>query len=194
MGGHELIPVDVRVVAATNKDLQEEIAAGRFREDLYFRLAVVLIRVPPLRERPQDIPALCERFLSQKAEGGGASGRSISADGLAELSGYGWPGNVRELKNLMERVSVLSDEPVISGPTVRQLLGAPERSAGAKSLIPEEYRELKLLEAKERFERNYLVQKLRESDYTITRAAQAAGIYPSALHAKIKKYGIGNGE
>ena len=94
----------------------------------------------------------------------------------------------------MERVSVLSDETEICEATVRRLLGAADRTLPEPGLVPEDYRKLKLLDAKEKFERNYLVQKLRESDYTITRAAQAAGIYPSALHAKMKKYGIESGE
>jgi two-component system, NtrC family, nitrogen regulation response regulator NtrX len=191
VGGEEYLSADVRVVAATNKDLKAEIAADRFREDLYFRLAVVLINIPPLRERREDIPALCERFLGQKT---GGVKRRISPEGLEVLAAHDWPGNIRELKNLMERVTVLSTEPEISGATVRELLGASRQSAAEKSLIPEEYRMLKLAEAKERFERNYLVQKLRECDYTITHAAEASGIYPSALHAKIKKYGIESGE
>jgi two-component system nitrogen regulation response regulator NtrX len=190
VGGEESLTADVRVVAATNKDLKEEIAAGRFREDLYFRLAVVPISLPPLRERRQDIPALCERFLGQKD---GAK-RRISPDGLELLAAYEWPGNIRELKNFMERIAVFSTEEEVSGATVKKLLGAPARASVEKALVPEEYRTLKLAEAKEKFERNYLVQKLRECDYTITRAAEASGIYPSALHAKIKKYGIESGE
>ncbi len=193
IGGQESLTVDVRVMAATNKDLEAEIAAGRFREDLYFRLAVVLVRVPPLRDRREDIPELCRFFLAQKP-GGNGQGRELSAGALRFLSGHDWPGNIRELRNLMERVSVLSDETEISETTVCRLLGSGERATTGPCLVPEEYSGLKLLEAKERFERNYLVQKLRESEYTITKAAQAAGIYPSALHAKMKKYGIESGE
>ena len=193
VGGEESLSSDVRVVAATNKDLEKEIEAGRFREDLYFRIAVVLVRLPPLRERKDDIPALCRHFLRPKPEAKGEA-RQISPEGLAILAEYAWPGNIRELKNLMERVSVLSDETLISADTIWRLLGCEDRGTQEKSLVAEEYRTLKLSEAKELFERNYLVQKLRESEYTITKAAQAAGIYPSALHAKIKKYGIESGE
>ncbi len=191
IGGQESLSADVRVIAATNKDLDSEISGGRFREDLYFRLAVVLVRVPPLRDRREDIPGLCRFFLTQRS---GGDGRNLSEDALRFLSGHDWPGNVRELRNLMERVSVLSDEPEVSEATVRRLIGAGERAPADPCLVPGEYAGLKLLEAREKFERNYLVQKLRESDYTITKAAQAAGIYPSALHAKMKKYGIESGE
>jgi len=193
VGGEESLSSDIRIMAATNKDLQKEIEAGRFREDLYFRLAVVLVRLPPLRERKEDIPALCRCFLTPKS-GTKDLARVISPEGLQILAEHEWPGNIRELKNLMERVSVLSDETEISANTVQRLLGREGRDSLQEALIPEEYRTLKLLEAKERFERNYLVQKLRESGYTITKAAQAAGMYPSALHAKIKKYGIESGE
>ncbi|HOX11765.1 MAG TPA: sigma-54 dependent transcriptional regulator [Spirochaetia bacterium] len=193
IGGQESLSADVRVIAATNKDLDAQIAAGRFREDLYFRLAVVLVRVPPLRSRREDIPGLCRFFLSQKS-GGNGQARELSAGALRFLSGHDWPGNIRELRNLMERVSVLSDEAEISEATVSRLLGSGERVTAGPCLVPGEYSGLKLLAAKELFERNYLVQKLRESEYTITKAAQAAGIYPSALHAKMKKYGIESGE
>jgi len=193
VGGEEPLQADVRIMAATNKDLEAEIAAGRFREDLFFRLAVILVRVPALRDRREDVPELCRRFLAQRP-GGNGEGRELSAAALGFLSGHDWPGNVRELRNLMERVSVLSDEKEISELTVRRLLGAGERALPDPGLVPEEYGVLKLLEAKERFERKYLVQKLRESEYTVTKAAQAAGIYPSALHAKMKKYGIESGE
>ncbi len=192
VGGEESLDADVRVMAATNKDLEKEIEAGRFREDLYFRLAVVLVRLPPLRERKEDIPALCRRFLAPKG-GSRDAERSVSPDGLRFLAEQEWPGNIRELKNLMERVSVLSDEREITEATVRKYLGNG-RGAPEAALVPEEYRSLRLLEAKERFERNYLVQKLRESGYTISKAAEAARVTPGALHAKMRKYGIESGE
>ncbi|HSV56641.1 MAG TPA: sigma-54 dependent transcriptional regulator [Magnetospirillaceae bacterium] len=193
VGGDESLEADVRVMAATNKDLGAQIAAGCFREDLYFRLAVLTIRMPSLQDRPKDIPILCQRFLEGRPGAAGAV-RTLSEEALFILSEHDWPGNVRELLNLMERITILSDEPIISGATVRRLLGASDRPRAAISLLPEEYRNLMLAEAKERFERNYLVQKLRECGYTITKTAQAAGIYPSALHAKMKKYRIKSGE
>jgi len=189
LGGERTISVDVRVIAATNKDVRAEITAGRFREDLYFRLAVVPIRMPSLRERLEDIPELCRHFL-EKAAVGGAPSREISSEGLELLMSLPWPGNVRELANFLERLAVMSDERLVSADTVRRILGegaAPK----AEPLVPERYGSVPLAEAKELFERDYLVQKLGECDYNVARAAEAAGIHPSGLHAKIKKLGIG---
>jgi len=189
LGGERTIAVDVRVIAATNKDVRAEVAAGRFREDLYFRLAVVPIRMPALRERPEDIPELCAHFL-ERAAAAGAPSREISGEGLALLAEQPWPGNVRELANFLERLSVMSDERLVSAETVRRVLGegAPPKP---ESLVPPRYGALTLPEAKELFERDYLVQKLRECDYNVAKAAEAAGIHPSGLHAKIKRLEIG---
>jgi two-component system, NtrC family, nitrogen regulation response regulator NtrX len=188
LGGEKTISVDVRVIAATNKDIRGEIAAGRFREDLFFRLAVVPIRMPPLRERREDIPELCRHFLA-KAAAAGAPEREISPEGLALLSARSWPGNVRELANFVERLAVMSDERLVSAQTVARILGnsGPSRP---EPLIASRYGNLGLAEAKELFERDYLVQKLKECDYNVVKAADASGIHPSGLHAKIKKFGI----
>jgi two-component system nitrogen regulation response regulator NtrX len=188
LGGEKTISVDVRVIAATNKDIREEIAAGRFREDLFFRLAVVPIRMPPLRERREDVPELCRHFLA-KAAAAGAPEREISAEGLALLSARSWPGNVRELANFVERLAVMSDERLVSTDTVSRILGegAPAKS---EPLVAPRYGKRGLAEAKELFERDYLVQKLKECDYNVAKAAEASGIHPSGLHAKIKKFGI----
>jgi two-component system nitrogen regulation response regulator NtrX len=188
LGGEKTIAVDVRVIAATNKDIREEIAAGRFREDLFFRLAVVPIRMPPLRERREDIPELCGHFLA-KAAAAGAPEREISAEALELLAARPWPGNVRELANFVERLAVMSDERLVSAETVARILdeGAP---AKPEPLVARRYGDLALAEAKELFERDYLVQKLKECDYNVARAAEASGIHPSGLHAKIKKFGI----
>jgi two-component system, NtrC family, nitrogen regulation response regulator NtrX len=188
LGGEKTISVDVRVIAATNKDIRAEIATGRFREDLYFRLAVVPIRMPALRERPGDVPELCRHFLA-KAAAAGAPEREISAGGLELLSARAWPGNVRELANFIERLAVMSDERLVSPETVSRVLfeGAKERS---EPLVARRYGSLAFAEARELFERDYLVQKLRECDYNVAKAADASGIHPSGLHAKIKKFGI----
>ncbi len=188
LGGEKTISVDVRVIAATNKDIKAEIAAGRFREDLYFRLAVVPIHMPSLRERREDVPELCRHFLS-KAASAGAPERQISPEGLALLCSRNWPGNVRELANFIERLAVMSDERLVSAETVLRVLGegSPEK---AEPLVAQRYGTLGLAEARELFERDYLVQKLRECDYNVARAADASGIHPSGLHAKIKKLGI----
>jgi two-component system, NtrC family, nitrogen regulation response regulator NtrX len=188
LGGEKTISVDVRVIAATNKDIRAEIAAGRFREDLYFRLAVVPIHMPSLRDRREDVPELCRHFLA-KAAAAGAPEREISAEGLALLSSRAWPGNVRELANFVERLAVMSDERLVSAETVAKVLGGGARER-PEPLVPHRYGALALAEARELFERDYLVQKLRECDYNVARAADASGIHPSGLHAKIKKYGI----
>jgi two-component system nitrogen regulation response regulator NtrX len=188
LGGEKTVSVDVRVIAATNKDIRAEIAAGRFREDLYFRLAVVPIRMPSLRERPEDIPELCRHFLAKAAQAG-APEREISSAGLELLSSKLWPGNVRELANFIERLAVMSDERLVSEMTIAMVLGEGEPPK-PESLVAERYSVLTLAEARELFEQDYLVQKLRECDYNVVRAADASGIHPSGLHAKIKKFGI----
>jgi len=188
LGGERTISVDVRVIAATNKDIRAEIAAGRFREDLFFRLAVVPIRMPPLRERREDIPALCRHFLS-RAAAAGAPEREISDEGLAILAGRSWPGNVRELANFVERLAVMSDERLVSASTVSRVLGEGAPARPEPTVAPR-YGGLPLAEARELFERDYLVQKLKECDYNVVKAAEASGIHPSGLHAKIKKFGI----
>ena len=192
VGGEETIEADVRVIAATNKDLRAEIAAGRFREDLFFRLAVVPIALPPLRERPGDAVELAVRFLEAQAAAGEAP-RSFSPEAARLIADHPWPGNIRELRNFVERLDVLSDEREIGAETVARLLGARPPRAD-RPLVPEEYLGLGLAAAKERFERNYLVQKLRDNGYTVAKAAEAIGVYPSNLHAKIRKYGIGTNE
>jgi len=189
LGGEKTISVDVRVIAATNKDIRAEIEAGRFREDLYFRLAVVPIRMPALRERLEDLPELCRHFLG-RAAASGAPEREISPEAVAVLQARSWPGNVRELANFLERVAVMSDERVVTPETVARVLGGTERPTG-EPLVGKRYRDLELAEAKELFERDYLAQKLRECDYNVARAAAAAGIHPSGFHAKVKKFGIG---
>ena len=192
LGGEQTIEVDVRVVAATNKDLRQEIAAGRFREDLFFRLNVIPLRMPALRERPDDIPALARFFLERLS---GGSSRRLSDGAIAALSAYGWPGNVRELKNFMERVSVMSDEDVISAETIAHFIG---RSDGKEEEpLPDRLdslSDLRLTEAREAFERGYLLHNLRKNGYNIAKTAETIGVYPSNLHAKMKKFGIEAGE
>jgi two-component system nitrogen regulation response regulator NtrX len=192
LGGEKTVSVDVRVIAATNKDIRAEIAAGRFREDLYFRLAVVPIHMPALRERQEDVPDLCRFFLA-KAASAGAPEREISADGLDLLSSRPWPGNVRELANFIERLAVMSDERLVSAATVSRVLSEGTREK-PEPLVARRYGELPLAQAKELFERDYLAQRLRECDYNVSRAADASGIHSSGLHAKIKKFRIEQGK
>jgi len=192
LGGEHTIEVDVRVVAATNKDLRQEIQAGRFREDLFFRLNVIPLRMPSLRERREDIARLAEFFLGRLV--GGAE-RRLSKGAVEALTTHDWPGNVRELKNFMERISVMSDEEEISAETVEHFLAradgkAPEIMKDRLDILSE----LRLSEAREAFERGYLVHNLRKHGYNIARTAETIGVYPSNLHAKIKKFGIEAGE
>jgi two-component system, NtrC family, nitrogen regulation response regulator NtrX len=193
VGSEESISVDVRIVAATNKDLREEIKAGRFREDLFFRLAVIPIHLPPLRERPEDLPALADFFLGQSSAANRAEAKKFSPEALEALSGYSWPGNIRELKNVIERISVMSDEELISAETVNHFISRrPAEESGGKGAPAgqEAYQGMKLGDAKDLFEKTFICQKLKESGYNISRAAEGLGIYPSNLHAKLKKYGI----
>ncbi len=193
VGSEESISVDVRVIAATNKDLRAEIEAGRFREDLYFRLNVIPIRMPPLRERKEDVALLVEAFVEGLGPSAGTS-KSFSAEALAALAEHPWPGNVRELKNIVERVCVMSDESPVSRETVEHFLSRPGIGkppiAGDGQEIPGTFAILKLGDAKDAFEKNFIEQKLRECGYNISRTAEALGVYPSNLHAKLKKYGI----
>ncbi len=188
LGGEETVEVDVRIIAATNKDLRQEIAAGRFREDLFFRLNVIPLHIPPLRDRRDDIGPLAEGFLERLSVG---RPRRLAPEAVKLMAGHDWPGNVRELKNFVERVSVMSDEIVISAETVGHFLRAPlEGNQAAAPDRLDELHELRLNDARAAFERGYLVHNLRKNGYTIAKTAEAIGIYPSNLHAKIKKFGI----
>ncbi len=192
LGGESTIEVDVRVVAATNKDLRQEIQAGRFREDLFFRLNVIPLRMPALRERPEDIARLAEFFLGRLV---GGDHRRLSKSAIDALTTHDWPGNVRELKNFIERISVMSDEEEISADTVEHFLAradgkSPEIIKDRLDILSE----LRLSEAREAFERGYLLHNLQKHGYNIARTAETIGVYPSNLHAKIKKFGIEAGE
>jgi two-component system nitrogen regulation response regulator NtrX len=197
LGGEKTIETDVRIVAATNQDLESACEAGRFRRDLYFRLNVIPIRIPPLRERPEDIPLLLCYFLKNL----GAEPVALEADALEFLSSYDWPGNVRELKNLAERIAVMHRGGGIGGGALRDLLlknggvsGAMsgQGRAGGKnaSFISNEVMDRAFIEAKEFFEKRYLEFHLSKNGGIISRTAEAIGIYPSNLHAKLRKYNI----
>jgi two-component system nitrogen regulation response regulator NtrX len=184
VGGSKRIEVDVRIVAATNKDLEEEIKSNRFRQDLYFRLNVVPITIPPLRERQEDLPLLTAFFSRQFAESYGRAPLIFPEETMRLLQAHPWPGNVRELKNLVERLFIVcgskevqpEDLPVeFSGlPTPEPLLRAFES----------------LREAKEHFEKNYLEFMLQRHGYNVTRTAEALQIERSHLHKKIKRFGL----
>ena len=187
IGGTEQISVDVRVVAATNKEILQEIETGRFREDLYFRLNVVPINVPALKDRIDDIPLLVEHFMSVfKPEN--SPGRTISPEAMEEMISYSWPGNIRELKNFIERINIMTDGEIISLEAVKKFMG--EKKVIRRSPLLEKFGEMKLNEAKDQFEIEILQDRLERNGFNIAKTAQDLGIYPSNLHSKIKKYGL----
>ncbi|MEO8139297.1 MAG: sigma-54 dependent transcriptional regulator [Gemmatimonadota bacterium] len=185
IGGTKAIQVDVRVIAATNRDLAEEIAAGRFREDLFYRLNVVPIAVPPLRDRREDIPALVAYFARQLAAGAGAAGKRFDASAVERLQRRSWPGNIRELRNAVERLLILAPGKVIGGAEVRLLLA----DSGAAEAEPVKAPSLEdsLGEFKEGSEKNFLRAKLREFNWNITETALALNVSRSALHKRMKR-------
>ncbi|MBI3392077.1 MAG: sigma-54-dependent Fis family transcriptional regulator [Nitrospirae bacterium] len=185
VGGTQTIRVDVRVIAASNKDLQAEIAAGRFRDDLYFRLAVIPIHVPPLRERALDIPLLVSRFIGTLSEEYGKRPKTVSPEALKRLMAYRWPGNVREIKNLVERLVIMAP-----GPEIREADLPPlgEREAGVSPAAAPVGGPLR--EARAEFERRYILDRLRANKGNVSRTAEELEIERSNLHRKIKALGI----
>ncbi len=185
VGASHPIPVDVRVVAATNRKLAVEVEEGRFRQDLYYRLAVLRVELPPLRERRDDIPALVEHFVEAFPSAAGAPA-DLGDDLLAMLRGHDWPGNVRELKNVVERLLVLPELGV-------EAIGARNHQKTAVGEIDALYG-LPFHEGRaqwtERFERAYLEEKLRGADGVVLRAAEAAQIPRQTFHRLMKKHGI----
>jgi two-component system nitrogen regulation response regulator NtrX len=179
--------VDVRVVAATNKDLPGEIRSGRFREDLYFRLNVIPIFVPPLRDRQDDIPALADHFMEGFAREYGRRIKTLEETAIARLQTYLWPGNVRELRNVIERLIIMVPGDTIAaremaflgsdalGPDIG---GSPDASA------------LPLHEARERFEREYILRALAAQQGNMSRTAEALGVERSNLYRKMRAFGI----
>jgi len=189
IGSEKSINVDVRLITATNKDISSEVKAGRFREDLFYRLNVVPIHVPSLKERYTDIEELIQYFMDKFKSDDEKISKTISKEGIEILTSYKWPGNIRELKNFVERINIMTDEQVISIESVKYYL-QEDNTVNKQSTANNEYENLKLNEAKDKFEKQFLIQKLENSSYNISRAAESLGIYPSNLHSKIKKFGI----
>jgi two-component system nitrogen regulation response regulator NtrX len=182
VGGARTIKVDVRVLAATNKDLEAEIKRENFREDLYFRLNVIPIHVPPLRDRVEDFPELIAEFLENFSRRTAGPHKQVTDEAMAALMAYAWPGNVRELKNLIERLAILTPSQVI-GPEDLPGHLVPERgeAPGLTQALAKPYRE-----AKSEFERAYLLGKLEQFDGNVSLTAEAIGMERSHLHRKIK--------
>jgi two-component system nitrogen regulation response regulator NtrX len=196
VGGEQMIEVDVRVIAATNKNLDVEIKEGRFREDLFYRLNVIPFRVPALRERVQDIPALMLHFSEQFAREGGYRRKQFSDKASDLIAIYGWPGNVRELRNFIERIYILTPGEFVDVHDLR-FAGLPEGNRGANSSenssenSGDEFDEISnFREARARFEKEYLLRKIAENKGNISKTAEIIGLERSYLHRKIKSYGI----
>jgi two-component system nitrogen regulation response regulator NtrX len=196
VGGSSRVKVDVRVLSATNRDLQVEIAAGRFREDLYYRLAVVPMRVPALRERREDVPMLAQHFIERSAETSGIPVRLLSADTLAALQAYDWPGNVRQLRNLMDWLLIMA--PGSAADAIRADMLPPEIGSRAPALLnidpAADIMSLPLREARDLFETQYLHAQLLRFGGNISRTAQFVGMERSALHRKLKQLGVNSDE
>jgi two-component system, NtrC family, nitrogen regulation response regulator NtrX len=191
VGGTRTLEVDVRIVAATNKLLEEEIKHGAFREDLYYRLNVVPFKVPSLRERRDDIPLLIGYFLEAFCRREGRELKRIVPEAVEALQRYDWPGNVRELKNIVERLVIMTPGGTITTNHLPDYLAteAAGREAGGGKL--DSVLELSSLrEAREEFEREFIIQKLEENDWNVSRTAEAIELERSNLHRKIKSYGI----
>lgn len=190
VGGIKQISVDVRIVAATNRKLSEEIHEGRFREDLYYRLNVVPFRAPALRERREDIPMLVRYFAALFYRREGGEPKLFLPEALDILSGYDWPGNVRELKNIIERILIMTHGGLI---TVADLPDVSSRQPAAPQSLPkpeDAFGRSSLRDAREEFEREFIIHKLEENDWNISRTAELIELERSNLHRKIKSYGI----
>jgi len=180
VGGNKNLKVDVRIISATNKDLNEEVKKGSFREDLYFRLNVIPIKVPSLRERIDDIPALVEHFLELFASEYGQQPKKITPEAVRKFQKHTWPGNIRELKNVLERLVIMTPSKAITDKD----LSMPD-TAGS------DYFSFKTLkDAREFFERDFIIKKLEENAWNISKTAELLDIERSNLHRKIKAYDI----
>jgi len=187
IGGAKTMQVDVRVLAATNKDLEGEIAEQRFREDLLYRLNVVPIEVPALRDRLADVPALVAHFAEQLAASAGVPGKKFSDEAVARLQARSWPGNIRELRNAVERALILAAGKVVTGGDIERLLPSGEgtlapASAGGGGPSFEDFRQ--------DAEKNFLTQQLRLRDWNVSETARALKMPRSNLYKKIERYGL----
>src|SRR5216110_679646 len=193
VGGNTKVAVDVRIVSSTGRDIESEIAAGKFREDLYHRLSVVPIGVPPLSERREDIPELVHYFMDQISQATGLPKRLIGEDAMAVLQSHDWPGNVRQLRNNVERLMILAGggpEAIITADMLPQDVGSMV-PAMPTSNNGEHIMGLPLREAREVFERDYLIAQISRFSGNISRTAEFVGMERSALHRKLKALGVG---
>ncbi len=192
VGGDRAIPVDVRVVAATNKDLMEQIAEGQFREDLYHRIGVILIHVPPLRERRDDVPLITQHFADRLARRNQVPPRPFTDAALQRLKRYDWRGNVRELNNVIERLVILAQGDAIEAEDVDRFVGAAVGEGHPARDLVQQYEDF--TEARDQFEKLFIQHKLNVHDWNVSQTAETIGIQRSHLYNKLNKYGIERGD
>jgi len=183
LGGGDVVRTDVRVIAASNKNLPQAVKAGLFREDLYYRLNVIPLSVPPLRERRSDIPLLIHYFTREITQEQGIRPKQITAEVVAALSQYGWPGNIRELKNTIERLMIMTPGTILTPSDLPSFI-PQERGEG----VPPAPTHLR--EARQNFEKEWIIERLRESGWNVHRASEAMGLDRTHLHRKMKQLGI----
>jgi DNA-binding NtrC family response regulator len=182
VGGEEVIHTSVRIISATNKDLNKLIAEGKFREDLFYRLSVIPINLPPLRERREDIPALVKHFITKSTAKNRQETKNIDNEGMKFLLEYPYPGNIRELENLIERLCVITNNNLIEPELIARHLNG--------NISTENYSGLPLEEAMSSFEKNMIITAMKKSNGVKNRAAKMLGIKTSALYYKLEKYGL----
>lgn len=188
VGGSEEIEIDIRLVAATNKDLQKEVEKGNFREDLYYRLNVVHIHLPPLRERREDIPLLIAHFMEKMSSENGVAKKNVSAEALQCLTGYEWPGNIRQLENVLERCTVIvPGETITVSDLPAEIQDNEAQLKNALDLLPVE---LNLAETLDTLEAAIIRRALARAEFVQVKAAEILGISKSLLQYKLRKYGI----
>ncbi len=185
VGGTKQISVDVRIISATNKDLEKEIAEGNFREDLYHRLNVIPLHVPPLRERREDIPILVEHFLDLFSKKNNYPRKTFTKEAMDILINLPWKGNVRELRNIIERIVIMVPEDNISAEAIRPLIGVQHSDESSLINISNSFQEFK-----EKAERAYIIKQLEANDWNISKTAEIMEIQRSHLYSKMKKYNI----
>ncbi|MDZ4696428.1 MAG: sigma-54 dependent transcriptional regulator [Deltaproteobacteria bacterium] len=196
VGGEQTLKVEVRVVAATNRDLAQAVATGGFREDLFFRLNVVPLRAPALRDRLEDVPALCANFITQSCRENGMKKKPIAERAMQVLAEYHWPGNVRELRNVIERLVILSEDEIGLGDLPEEIVAEVSSKQGPPVAIqipfdlPAEAMSLPLREFRDLMERQYIRAKLEENAWNISRTAALLGIERTNLHKKMRVLGM----
>jgi two-component system response regulator HydG len=183
VGSTEAIPVDTRVVAATNRDLDDEIRAGNFRSDLYYRLNVIALHLPPLRQRREDIPLLAEHFLARIAAARNEAPKRIADDAMALLVEHTWPGNVRELENALERSVILTPGVEIPASSLPERIATPTAEPLVSTRTPPN-------PTLDTVERAYIMWVLQSEGGNKSRAAEVLGIDPSTLYRKLSRYGV----